>query len=702
MKQALRSIFCLLLVLSMLFVTGCKKPPTTDSTAAATTATTGNPESTNLPTDTEVEKEPLPENIAALDPSFVPVVRFAVTGDLHLRSASADMLSYSRLESVISSAYAFADSQSYNKLDGIFFTGDNTNNGKEDQQTYFFNYLKENVREGTVARAIMGNHEFYATGTYTESSFKKAPQNFMTYSGYDSVDSHQVIGGYHFIFLSMDKYTKAEYLFFSEEKLAWLKTELDKAVAEAPGKPIFLFQHEPPKGTMMGSGGGDKGLYELLCNYPQVVDFSGHSHVAMDNPRTIWQGDFTALSTASMAYLSIYVTTEDGTVVSTKASDMFGGYATGDIENAVRSGGMYYIVELDKDNKIRILIYNIFTGDLYGEPIMLDVSDPSKFTYTNERKQNAVKPVFENAAVTTISDNYKNPLISLTRAECKDVVQAYQIKIFKGDTEVNTLYRLAGANYGEAAPELLQFYLGQLKPETTYTLKISAISSWGLYSDPITAELTTGADSLEADILDIVFNTDGTATDAVTGEVLKIDGAPTVSYNSELCKNVATFDGDDAYAYQGIATWYEQIKQGFTLDMYICTAAKPAAGSAYPVSNLQTGGFGFEYHFTGKIIFDSKVGDLTVKPNTAVTVGTWYHITATFDGKTVSLYVNGELVKTADATGELVAPAMEAYYLCIGADSGAHQNTNYFKGSIASVKMYSKALTADQVAELNK
>ena len=688
MKQALRSIFCLLLVLLMLSATGCKQSPVTDGT-----------ESTAVPSSTATN---LPKNIAALDSSFVPVLRFAVTGDLHIREKSNNMLSYSRLESVVTSAYAFADSQPYNKLDGIFFTGDNTNDGKEDQQTYFFNYLKENIREGTLARAIMGNHEFYATGTYTESSFKKAPKNFMTYSGYESVDSHQIIGGYHFIFLSMDKYTKAEYLFFSEEKLSWLKTELDKAVADAPGKPIFLFQHEPPKGTMAGSSGGDKGLYELLCNYPQVVDFSGHSHISLSTPRSIWQGDFTALTTASMAYLGLQFHDENGSVISVKATDKFGGYGTGDIETAERNGGLYYIVEVDKDNKIRVLIYNIFTGDLYGKPILLDVSDPSKFTYTNDRKANAVKPVFEDSDACAVSTNYKNPLISLPQAKCEDIVQAYQIKIFQGDTEVDTIYRLSGTNYGEAAPQTLQFYLGQLAPNTAYTLKISAISSWGIYSDPICLAFTTSGESLRADILNVVFNLDGTATDTITGETLQTSGAPAVAYDSTLGKNVATFDGDDAYAYHGLAAWYDQLSTGFTLDTCLYIESKPIAGSVYLLSNLQSGGFGFEYNFNGKLIFNTKIGTVVVKPNTGIETGKWYHLTAAFDGSTLKLYVDGALVATSNVNGTFTPPEIGAHFLCIGGDSGSHITTNHFKGSIASVQMYSQALSDEQIAELCK
>ena len=137
---------------------------------------------------------------------FTPILRFAVTSDIHLRdSAAEDYDSRKQLAEFMRTAYAYSDAQDdYSVLDGLFFAGDITQTGSQSAQTYFFNYVNENLREGSVARAVMGNHEFYSTGYYTVASFAQAPKNFMTYSGYDSVDAHIVIKGYHFIFLSMD------------------------------------------------------------------------------------------------------------------------------------------------------------------------------------------------------------------------------------------------------------------------------------------------------------------------------------------------------------------------------------------------------------------------------------------------------------------------------------------------------------------
>ena len=67
--------------------------------------------------------------------------------------------------------------------------------------------------------------------------------------GRSSPDAHFVLGGYHFIFVSNDVYAPGSA--FSDEKLAWLRSELDAAASEdsSGAKPIFVFQHEPPGGS---------------------------------------------------------------------------------------------------------------------------------------------------------------------------------------------------------------------------------------------------------------------------------------------------------------------------------------------------------------------------------------------------------------------------------------------------------------------
>ena len=182
---------------------------------------------------------------------FEAVLRFAVTSDLHLRTTTNDYESYDTLQKLFTTAYAYSESQEYNKLDGIFFAGDFTQNGAATELEKFFNYVNANTKEGTTVRAILGNHEYWESGKYYRDTVKEEPHRYgpksiaateakmAQYGGaaYDEVDVHLVIGGYHFIALNMDMYDGSAALNtkYSSAKLAWLEKELSIAAASAAG-----------------------------------------------------------------------------------------------------------------------------------------------------------------------------------------------------------------------------------------------------------------------------------------------------------------------------------------------------------------------------------------------------------------------------------------------------------------------------------
>lgn len=460
-QHRMRTIICLALIATMLLIAGCTSSPDTGTVKPVSFDT--------------------------------PILRFAVTSDVHIRPALLSMSSHERLAQFYTTAYAYSESQTdYNKLDGMFFVGDYSNNGTKNQQTDFFSYLNENTKEGTVARAVLGNHEYHATGDFSLKSREETAKNFLEYSGYDAVDAHLLIGGYHFILLSLDMYmgsTDNTSTYFSDEKIAWLKNELDAAVADDPKKPVFVFQHAPAQNTVRKSSKGDYSLKELLSHYPQVIDFAGHIHSPIADPKAIWQGSFTALSTGSLAYLSLPII---GQTEQAKEVDENGNWVTQSYPDGVRNGGMYYIVEVDKNHSVRILTYNIFTESLWGEPYYIDSLDPKDFRYTDDREKNAVKPTFDANAVPEILTAGSNKLqIAIPQAQCKDLVQSYRIEVYQGDALEQTIYRLSGVYYGDAMPKQVKADINGLQSKTEYTIKVYASSSWGLDSDPITLKVTT-------------------------------------------------------------------------------------------------------------------------------------------------------------------------------------------------------------------
>lgn len=644
------------------------------------------------------------EIIAPETDDFTPVFRFVVTSDVHIRNDADKINGHEQLAKLYETAYAYAESHPvYDKLDAMFFIGDNTQGGSEQQQTYFFNYLKENTREGTYALATMGNHEFKATGQNYNDPVG-ATQKFLEYSGYETTDTRFELGGYQFIALAPDRYNKAKNLFFTQEKLDWLKQELDAAVAATPDKPIFVLQHQPPYGTMKGTTGtsADKGLKELLVNYPQVIDFSGHTHCSLSDPRIIWQGEFTAINTGGLAYLSVPImngTNDEGT--SGREIDEEGGWASVSEDSAVRNAGMYYIVEIDANDTIRVLTYNMFTESLYGEPFILDSIDPADFRYTDARRNDAVQPEFPAGAKLQLrTNNYKNLQFAIPQATCKDVVQSYRVEVYEGATKIQTLYRLSGANYGDAAPERVNAYVKNLEPNTSYTIKVYATSSYNLDSEPLTLNVTTGGEATRADILDVAFLDDGTAVNTVSGDPLKTYGEPVVSYDPLLQRNVASFHGRDAYGFWGISNWYDVIATSYTLETMAYLDKVPESGSMGILANLQSASIGFSYNAEGQIQFYNRLksGAYTTLKTTAEP-GSWVHLAGTYDGSNLKYYINGELAAQEAIVGTLVTPAYLARCMYLGADCNVNSRESFFTGRIASAKLYSYPLTAEQVAQ---
>ena len=72
----------------------------------------------------------------------------------------------------------------------------------------------------------------------------------------------------------------------------------ENAATFDPAKPFFYCQHEHPKGTCHGaySMGDDRGeSVRALAPFPNAVAITGHSHCAISDERTVWQGAFTSI-----------------------------------------------------------------------------------------------------------------------------------------------------------------------------------------------------------------------------------------------------------------------------------------------------------------------------------------------------------------------------------------------------------------------
>lgn len=77
-----------------------------------------------------------------------------------------------------------------------------------------------------------------------------------------------------------------------------------------PDLPYFHVQHPHPLGTVYQgmfserSWNYDQGAaFAALASFPNAVALSGHTHLPLTDERSIWQGEFTSVATASLSYV---------------------------------------------------------------------------------------------------------------------------------------------------------------------------------------------------------------------------------------------------------------------------------------------------------------------------------------------------------------------------------------------------------------
>jgi hypothetical protein len=83
-------------------------------------------------------------------------------------------------------------------------------------------------------------------------------------------------------------------------------------------------------------------------------------------------------------------------------------------------------------------------------------------------------------------------------------------------------------------------------------------------------------------------------------------------------------------------------------------------------------------------------GSVTAIGTTTLSLNTWYHVAATYDGANIKLYVNGVLDQTAAATGSLKGTGVTQFILA----GATGRNPDTFSGYIDEIAIYTSVLSA--------
>ena len=392
---------------------------------------------------------------------FLPVFRFVICSDAHIEGIGSP--GYCRLKKVIDLSLDFASSdKNYGGIDSFFIAGDITNKGTKEEFDAFKEIYDYAAEKGAhFLCTVAQGHDSITMG-------KKSLEYYKALTGQET-DFHKVIGGYHFIGVSTSKMKKR---FNSAFQKMWLKKELDKAVADTPDKPVFLMHHEHVKYTVYGSydedGWGKIIFADLLKKYPNVVDLSGHSHYPVNDPRSLWQGEYTAMGTGSLKYTELTV---DG--VKKVHPDLF------------ESCANFLIIEADKNSNIRIIGIDCLAEKKLCEYYLENPADRNNREYTEDKQRSrSSAPAFHDGAKITLTEQDSFYSVTFPKAESTDGMPVFIYRIYieneKGEA-VKKLKKMP-TYYLYEADENMTVCLGRL-PKGNLRVRIIAENVYGIQSE---------------------------------------------------------------------------------------------------------------------------------------------------------------------------------------------------------------------------
>lgn len=399
------------------------------------------------------------EKLPETPETFTPAVRFVVFTDTHTENEN--------LADAIDTAYELFDSDMvYEGVDAFFGLGDFSSIGGEEDFKAFTDTLKEHIREETVCLNVNGNHEM------KNKNYKELYDKYFT----NDLNTVTEINGFKFIVFSGER-SLTEWT-VTPDSLTWLSDEIHKAEETAEDKPVFVFQHPHPFGTVYGSTiWCNPQLNPVFAGHNKVINFSGHSHFPFNDPRSINQTTYTSVGVGAMARFEL---DKD--------------YIWGQHPEKYEDAAQFCVVEADNDGSVRIRGYDLLSDTFFCEYYIENINQQESYTYTYKNmKANDEAPVFpENAKAFATPDENGNYRISFTHADVPEgfIVHEYKIsitdkngkKVFK-DNIISDYYIV-----DDIDTQGFTVSKGTLQPGETYTLTVRAESAYHKYSEP--TELT--------------------------------------------------------------------------------------------------------------------------------------------------------------------------------------------------------------------
>jgi len=448
-------------------------------------------------------------------------LRFGVIADTHLGSTYGAYIH--SLDKRFEKALNWYNTED---VTALAIVGDITELGSQSDWKAFKNIW--NTHKGELQLiAAMGNHEIFSEPVSGDTR-NACVDRFEETTG-QKTNAHYIINGYHFIVLSpgsgafIDQGKAGGAIASGRTVISgslnsgdivplsvkeWLRERIDMAKVDSPGKPIFVFCHWPIRDTVLinSQGGissfGNNPLSGFFRDDPEVVFFSGHIHQPNNDPRSIWQGSFTAVNIPSLFYLGLgtgYLGNNTNGIVNADSSNV-----SNRPKIVGEAAGQGTIVSV-KGSQVLIENYDFDFSEGYrplGTVVKIpqiwefDVLQPDYFLYTSARRDTQKSiPLFDDTKLPSASLNgiiikmitdisvevefpqAKIPLPNLNN----EVVYSYRFDFINQQTGVIDHSASQWSDF-MLTPRLQKptytQLIGGLQPDTDYELRIYAYASF--------------------------------------------------------------------------------------------------------------------------------------------------------------------------------------------------------------------------------